>query len=94
MGYDLTPINDPKTVAPMPYPSGPIKNSNGRYNSMGWSILHKMVGHAVQLPTYNDGDIIVNDDCRKIAAILDESNDPFWQGHANWWRSCGGCRVW
>jgi len=96
MGMDLKPVNAGAVVAPMMYPDCPwdLVAKWGRYNLSGWSALAAMCApHGIELPGLNDGDLINQVTCLRIAEILDESNDPFWQGHANWWRTCGGCYV-
>ena len=100
MGFDLQPKNE-YTCAVMVYPDCNNPSKWGRYNVTGWIALKKYLAEhnvvlANELPGYNDGDLISDSVCRKIAEVLDMAtgDDSWLQGHANWWRTCGGCWVW
>jgi hypothetical protein len=95
MGYDLKPRK--------------LRNQWGdgeliwqRYNMTAWYELNKLVKEFKlrSLPQTNDGNLITEKKCLTIAKILFENQDRlqkeglgFLTEDINWWRSCGGCRV-
>ncbi len=100
MGYDLKPCRPTKNAPRKP--DGEIMW--GRYNIWGWPVLisslEKWGVDVSQIPHYNDGDLISAKKCREIADALEknrmDSSVPDWvcsQGDIDWWRNCGGCRV-
>jgi hypothetical protein len=95
MGYDLKPVK--------------LRNQWGdgepiwqRYNMAGWRELNKLIREFKlrPLPQTNDGNLIVEKKCLAIAKIIFENQDRlqveglgFLTDHIEWWRNCGGCRV-
>lgn len=97
MGMDLKPKR-PTSEHPCDE-DGPVW---GRYNVFAWEQLSKFVQfHGLRpLPMTNDGYLITEKKCKRIAELLRDNREPLaetgdkWMlDNVDWWESCGGCRV-
>lgn len=97
MGYDLKPIK-PTDNFPQDEDGAEWK----RYGFMTWIHLDLFIREFKlrPLPQTNDGYLITEKKCKKIANILCNNKQKLedlgmdWlQDDADWWDNCGGCRV-
>lgn len=114
MGMDLEPIN-PATDAPRftnevgnyytDYAPLVGKAISGRYNWTGWSyiinLLNKWGINTNEFSGLNDGDVICDETCKKVADAIEkhlsdlDAKDRKWlEPHIILWRTCGGYRQW
>jgi len=74
---------------------------DGRYNWAGWEYLFELLdGWDVDLSEFsgfNDGDLISEETCKKVADAIEEHlnelelDDRIWlEPHIELWRNCGG----
>lgn len=76
-----------------------------RYNFSGWRGIAEISD--VDLPRFNDGDLIEAEDCVKIGQAIEDSSEWYNKeyggesygenpaaAHAEWWKTSGGVEVW
>ena len=105
MGMDLKPIN-PSKDAPR-YPSDDKYSPNdviwGRYNWSGWSYICNLLNewgvNTSEFSGMNDGEVISEETCKKVADAIEAHLDELDKEHREWlkddialWRTCGGYR--
>ena len=110
MGMDLEPIN-PSDDAPFEITGNPRW---GRYNWCGWNLLIRLLEEkgldTSEFSGCNDGEVISDETCKKVANILealtrpetvgethselDEPNRQWLESRIELWRTCGGYRQW